>query len=313
MEPSETPSMFFLGVTTRASSVHRVFGSWTECLGRSLRLVPRDLGLKSQPSVYREFVNDIRENPRVNLGALVTSHKAALFDAASDMFDRLTPASIRLQEIGMIYWRDGLLVGDANDVLSTRQVARGVLLESETWLAGSKRAVIMGSGGAGVALANTLVTETALGCSGVILTELNQARAEQVSAMVSSWNSQIPVHVEVVASNSDSLVDSAGAGALIANATGLGKDREGSPITDAVRFPEGSFVWEFNYRFNEQSEPTFLEIARSQESEKNLIVEDGWDYFIWGWLGVMANVLGLEPVKYHDCFSAVATAVSQRS
>ena len=38
------------------------------------------------------------------------------------------------------------------------------------------------------------------------------------------------------------------AGSLVINATGLGKDRPGSPLTDHCKFPENGLVWELNYR-----------------------------------------------------------------
>lgn len=63
---------------------------------------------------------------------------------------------------------------------------------------------------------------------------------------------------------------------LIVNATGLGKDGPGSPLTDSCSFPSDSLVWEINYR----GDLLFKEQAEKQELEKNLHVEDGWIYFI---------------------------------
>jgi hypothetical protein len=75
-------------------------------------------------------------------------------------------------------------------------------------------------------------------------------------------------------------------GSLVVNATGLGKDGPGSPITDAAPFPERGFAWDFNYR----GDLLFLEQARRQAATKRLHVEDGWLYFIHGWLAVIADV-----------------------
>jgi shikimate dehydrogenase len=36
-------------------------------------------------------------------------------------------------------------------------------------------------------------------------------------------------------------------GSLVINATGMGKDRPGSPISDNGLFPERGIVWELNY------------------------------------------------------------------
>ncbi|MEN6364098.1 MAG: shikimate dehydrogenase, partial [Rectinema sp.] len=77
---------------------------------------------------------------------------------------------------------------------------------------------------------------------------------------------------------------------LVVNATGLGKDAPGSPLTDAVSFPEGGLAWEFNYR----GELVFLNQARAAAKSRGLYVEDGWVYFIHGWTRVIAEVFGVE-------------------
>ena len=74
------------------------------------------------------------------------------------------------------------------------------------------------------------------------------------------------------------------------NATGLGKDAPGSPLTDSVEFPENGYVWEFNYR----GDLVFLDQAFSQKEKKNLTIEDGWIYFIHGWTRVVAEVFHIE-------------------
>jgi shikimate 5-dehydrogenase len=79
-------------------------------------------------------------------------------------------------------------------------------------------------------------------------------------------------------------------GSLVVNATGMGKDRPGSPLPSAARFPERAVVWELNYR----GPLEFLAQARGQEKERDLTVVDGWRYFIHGWSQVVAEVFDLE-------------------
>jgi shikimate 5-dehydrogenase len=79
-------------------------------------------------------------------------------------------------------------------------------------------------------------------------------------------------------------------GSLVVNATGLGKDAPGSPVTDAAIFPQDGIVWEFNYR----GDLVFLRQARAQAEARNLQVEDGWTYFIHGWTRVIAEVFHLD-------------------
>ena len=75
-------------------------------------------------------------------------------------------------------------------------------------------------------------------------------------------------------------------GSLVVNATGLGKDRPGSPLTDDAKFPKDALVWEINYR----GELRFMHQGLEQKDEKNLTVIDGWKYFIYGWTSVISEV-----------------------
>jgi len=66
---------------------------------------------------------------------------------------------------------------------------------------------------------------------------------------------------------------------LVVNATGVGKDLPGSPLSPNARFPDYGVVWELNYRGDLQ----FLRQARDQEQERHLIIGDGWQYFLLSW------------------------------
>ena len=301
-------SIAFLGVSTGHSSIHNVFTPWSECLGRKLTLVPFDLPLKSPASAFREFVTQFRAPEGPYSGALITSHKASLYDATNEMFDDLSAATRRLGEIGMIVKRGKQIFGDANDAISTKEVCNTLLGESRSWQTGCHEALILGGGGAGLAVANTLVTQKPLGCTSVTIVEADQLRAEAVRQRIASWRSDVLIQVVETDGTSDSLVSAAGPGSLIANATGLGKDRPGSPVSDSVVFPLGAHVWEFNYRFVTQSKPSFLETAARQAVERDLTVRDGWDYFVCGWLVVMATACALPVERYYPEFKRVADA-----
>jgi len=79
-------------------------------------------------------------------------------------------------------------------------------------------------------------------------------------------------------------------GSLVINATGLGKDAPGSPLTYDGVFPDGGIVWELNYR----GDLVFLDQAQAQRQAKRLQIEDGWSYFIHGWTQVIAEVFDVE-------------------
>jgi shikimate 5-dehydrogenase len=96
-------------------------------------------------------------------------------------------------------------------------------------------------------------------------------------------------YVRVGHGETDELVRAAAPGSLVINATGLGKDRPGSPLSDDVVFPVGSYVWELNYRGSLE----LLHQARAQQEARQLTVVDGWRYFIHGWTQVIAEVFGV--------------------
>jgi shikimate 5-dehydrogenase len=117
-------------------------------------------------------------------------------------------------------------------------------------------------------------------------------RLEEIRRIHRELDSPIPVeyHHAPRPEQNDALMDGLKPHSLVTNATGLGKDAPGSPLTDAGRFPEHGYAWDFNYRGN----LVFLDQARAQQKERNLTVEDGWVYFIHGWLRVVAEVFDLD-------------------
>jgi len=313
MVAADTVGVAFLGVTTRLSAVHRVLDSWSDCLGHRLVLKSMDLPLKSDATAYCKFVAEVR-NRRDNFsGAVITSHKVGVYEAAANLIDIVTPTARRLGEIGMLYWRQDKLVGDASDSFAILQVAHRLLKTTESWQKGARSVVILGGGGAGVALADSMIQARDLGCRKVTITEIDPTRLSALRSKIVNWIPPVPVHAVLVEDYADALVASAGEGSLVANASGLGKDRPGSPISRIAVFPEGVFVWEFNYRFIAQAYPTFWDIALRQAESRNLIVEDGWDYFVWNWLGMLSNIVNLAPETSYECFREVANAVRYKS
>jgi len=91
---------------------------------------------------------------------------------------------------------------------------------------------------------------------------------------------------------------------IVINATGMGKDSPGSPITDAGVFPQRGIAWEFNYR----GELDFMHQALRQVDGRELKVEDGWIYFVHGWSQVVAQVLHVELTP--ELFAALEQAAA---
>ena len=95
----------------------------------------------------------------------------------------------------------------------------------------------------------------------------------------------IPVDYAPAADN-DTEVAGLPDASVVVNATGLGKDRPGSPLGAAARFPRDGIAWDFNYR----GELVFLEQARAA----SVRAVDGWHYFIHGWTRVIAEVFAID-------------------
>jgi shikimate dehydrogenase len=77
---------------------------------------------------------------------------------------------------------------------------------------------------------------------------------------------------------------------LSINATGMGKDTTGSPVTWQGKFPMNSISWEFNYR----GELDFMHQSLAQVESRKVKVENGWIYFVRAWRQVVAQVLHFE-------------------
>ncbi len=283
--------MGFVGVTTASSSIMKVFPLWADILGLPTRtLVGHDLPMDADPAQYRAMVEQIRDDPH-HRGALVTTHKMNVYAAAADLFDELDPFAVSCAEISSIAKRGSTLSGRAKDPITVDLALRDFLPADHFARTGAE-VVILGAGGSGTALswalaerddAPTLITVTAR-------TQDKLDHLREVHRQHGTPEGLLRYVVTETPEEADALVTAAPAGSVIANATGLGKDRPGSPLTDAVVFPEGAYVWEFNYRGSLE----FLHQAEAQQDDRALHVVDGWRYFIHGWSQVVADVFDLD-------------------
>jgi shikimate 5-dehydrogenase len=289
--PASADYMGFVGVTTASSSIMKVFPLWADILGLPTRtLVGHDLPMDADPAQYRAMVEQIRDDPH-HRGALVTTHKMNVFAAASDLFDELDPFAVSCSEISSISKRGEVLSGRAKDPI-TVDLALNDFLPTDHFARTGAAVVILGAGGSGTALSWALA-EREDAPAKITVTARTQDKLDhlrEVHRQHGTREGLIEYVVTASPAEADALVAAAPAGSVIANATGLGKDRPGSPLTDAVVFPEGAYAWEFNYRGSLE----FLHQAEAQASARGLHVVDGWRYFIHGWSQVVADVFELD-------------------
>lgn len=282
--------MGFVGVTTGSSSIMKVFPLWADILDLPTRtLVGHDLPMDASPDQYRALVEQIRDDPH-HRGALVTTHKMNLYAAASDMFAELDPFAVSCSEISSIAKRGAQLSGRAKDPI-TVDLALNDFLPADYFARTGAEVVILGAGGSGTALSWAL-SERADAPAKVTVTARDDEKLDHLREVHRQHGTRDDL-IDYVRTDSvedaAAIVAAAPAGSVIVNATGLGKDRPGSPLPDDVLFPEGAYVWEFNYRGSLE----FLHQARAAEAARGLHVVDGWRYFIHGWSQVVADVFEL--------------------
>jgi len=265
--------MFFIGVSTSQSSIQTIFPKWASLAGiRDAELVGIDIPIGAGPEIYRSRVSAILGDTEAD-GGLVTTHKVDVFRHAGDLFAELDDDAAALGEISCIVRREGQLHGSTPDVLTTGLAFNALIAERPF----RGNVLIMGAGGAGSALAVNLSREHP--AAQVTLTDISAARLDHVRQLT-------PARVELVgnADDHDRLLSAMPSGSVIVNATGMGKDRPGSPISHAAVFPSGSIAWDLNYR----GELMFLQQARRQ----GIQAVDGWECFLHGWSQTMSRVYG---------------------
>ena len=292
-QPATAPTLYFIGVTTGQSSIMKVFPKWADALGLKDAVIKGiDFAPHSSAEEYREAVTFIKNDP-LSLGALVTTHKIDLFNTCKDLFEYVDPYAERLGEVSSISKKGGKLCAHAKDPISS-----GLALENfvpaNYWTQYDGDVLLLGAGGSTLAMSVYFAQEQ-FGANvpkRIIIANRSVPRLESAQAILDGINPKIHfeyIHNPTPADN-DKTLASLKPHSLIVNATGLGKDGPGSPLTDDCVFPEDSLVWEINYR----GDLLFKRQAEAQAQSMRLHVEDGWIYFIHGWTQVISEVFQID-------------------
>lgn len=292
-EKATQPTMYFIGVTTSKSSIMKLFPLWAKALGLKDAVIKGiDIEIHAKPEVYREVVEFIK-NDELSLGALVTTHKIDLYNAAKDMFEYLDPYAQMFGELSSISKKDGRLEGFAKDPISSGLAMEAFIPENFFKDHGGEL-FILGAGGSAIAISSYLLNKSKGDNipSKIIVGNRSQPRLDEIERIVKEINPDVKSEYYLTPEPeiSDGLLKKVKPYSVVINATGLGKDRPGSPLTDNCEYPENCLVWELNYR----GELDFMHQALKQKDAKKLHVEDGWIYFIHGWTQVIAEVFHIE-------------------
>jgi shikimate dehydrogenase len=282
-------ALHFIGVSTSGSSIMKLFPVWAKTLGLNAEIVGRDIPLRADPSAYRGVVEEIAARRHVR-GALVTTHKVDIYRNARHLFAEIDPLGRLCREVSCISKRDSAIIGHAKDPM-TAGLAMDHMLGPDYWSGSRGEVLCLGAGGAGTAITIRLLSQQHRPRS-ITVVDRDAARIEALREIHAQMGASVRIAYLVAseATMNDELVASLPPESLVINATGMGKDVPGSPVSDAVRFPAEGVVWDLNYR----GDLVFLEEARRQAAERHLRVHDGWRYFLHGWTEVIAEVFELD-------------------
>ncbi|MGL6226555.1 MAG: shikimate dehydrogenase family protein [Thermoguttaceae bacterium] len=292
-ESAKEKTIYFIGVSTESSSIMQVFPRWSAALELGAVIRGIDIGIHAPADDYRAVLEFIKNDPN-SCGALVTTHKLDIVSAGKDLFDSLDPYAELLGEVSSISKRNGSLWGHAKDPISSGLSAESFL--PKKWWKNYHDAQVLLLGAGGSSLATSIYfMDPKHGDnrpSKIIITNRSQPRLDHAKHIHEQLDCGVEVeyHLCTKPEENDAVLGQLPKFSLVVNATGLGKDVPGSPITDSVIFPEQGFAWEFNYR----GDLKFLHQALRQRDRQNLMVEDGWNYFIYGWSEVIAEVFHLD-------------------
>ena len=271
----------------------KVFPRWMEALGRPEVVIEGiDHKIHDESEAYRHTVAQMKYDP-LSLGALVTTHKIDLLEAARDMFNELHESARLTGEVSSISKRGNKLWGHAKDPL-TSGLSMDAFLEKGYFGNTGGDVLCFGAGGSGKAISLHLINkeDPADRPKKIVVVNRSQGRLDGLQAMVEQLETDI--HFEYIQSadpiKNDEVMTCMVDGSLVINATGMGKDTPGSPVTDAGKFPRNGWAWEINYR----GELDFWHQAMAQKESRAVKVEDGWLYFLHGWTQVIAEVLHLD-------------------
>jgi shikimate dehydrogenase len=230
-------------------------------------------------------------------GAVITAHKLRLYRACAQDLQRRDWLADVTHEINALA-TGPVLGGYARDALSLARVLPALIGSAGAASARDLHVLCLGAGGAATALLLALHLDTDPGGDGaasprpradppasVTFTDVDRRALDDLRAVAgragiaASRLSFIRVREPA---ESDALVAGLPSPALVINATGLGKDAAGSPVTGAARFAPAALAWDLNYR----GDLVFLR----QAAAAGATAMDGWDYFVAGWAGGLTAI-----------------------
>lgn len=279
--------MGFIGVSTSGSSIMKVFPKWSEILGLDAELFGIDVAIDANKEQHRDALKQLRDTANCQ-GALVTTHKISVYKNGFDLFENFDNFACLCKEVSAVKVRNGKLYGSAKDPI-TAGLSIEEFLANGHFSTGAE-VLCFGDGGAATAIGWYLASRVDPP-NKMTFIGIDQLKLDHLTQVIKAEYDPEKLVTKIYQSGQVAdLLKSLPEKSLIINATGMGKDRPGSPVPAGTVFKNSSIVWELNYRGSLE----FFHHAKSQQAERNLKVVDGWRYFIHGWSQVIAEVFEIE-------------------
>lgn len=319
LQPEREVQFVFIGVSTGASSIQRIFPAWMKALDMpNVKLKGIDLPLGAKGTIVAELMESLRTDNRV-VGGLVTSHKLSVFRGGLSAFAELSPVARQLEEVSGLYkLAAGVMAGWAADPPAMAAALNRMGVGAQYWAQHVEAEVVcFGCGGAATALAYAIygggeVTDV---LPRLRVTDVDLQRLTDLERKCKLF---LPRSTALVTFHRADQTDATGwpggqptPHSLIVNATGMGKDVPGSPLPRSARFPAGAVVWELNYR----GEREFMQQAGLVSNDLELRIEDGWELFLLGWTSVVERTFGmkLSDLQMQELSQLAADAVGREA
>lgn len=267
-----------------------LFPLWSDALGLEAQIRGIDLAIGAHREDVRSSIETLVNDPEAR-GALVTTHKVAVIEHAPDLFVQLDDWAHLCGEVSCIAKRSTGLHGWAMDPVTSWKAFVDIAGASYFAERPGAEVLCLGAGGSGTAFTSRLLTIDSPPAR-IHVTNRSPQRLSFLADIHRSIGSTVEVEYHRVRGpdDNDRVLESLPPGSVVANATGMGKDRPGSPISDTTNFPLDAVAWDFNYRGSLE----FLHQARRQREQRRLQIADGWRYFLYGWTEHISEVFSLD-------------------
>jgi shikimate dehydrogenase len=279
---SNDPQVVFIGASASMSRANLYFAGWAGVVGLAGTLIALDVAPDQGAGEYERLVGQLLV-PEV-VGGVVTNHKVGLFREFRCRDWQVSDTATALEVVSCFRTAPGGFEGNAEEPLAIERAIREI---SAVNGAGPYRELlIFGAGGAGRAIAYAASRMSEFGLARINITDTRMNRVEDVRRLSRDWGAEVNVELALNREVNNAMLKNAQPGCLVVNATGLGKDLRGSPLSSDSVFPMGSSAWDLNYRGGLD----FLHHARTQSGGRGVRVFDGQTLFTAGWMEAMTYI-----------------------